>query len=64
MDLSKTVLIAIVTRMAKNLNGLHYGSASVQLRVHAGRVVDVTYAVTESTRENGTPYIKGENHER
>ncbi|GHU30304.1 hypothetical protein FACS1894172_03310 [Spirochaetia bacterium] len=64
MNANKADLSAIITKIAENLEGLKYGSASVQLRVHAGRVVDVTYTVTERTRENDTSYTKGENDER
>jgi hypothetical protein len=44
-------LAAIVTRLAENAAGLRYGTAAVSLRVHDGRIVDITYTVTESQKE-------------
>ena len=41
----------IVARLLSNVAGLKYGSVSVTAKVHDGRVVEVVYAVTESTRE-------------
>jgi hypothetical protein len=43
-------LAAIVARLAENAAGLRYGTAAVSLRIHNGRIVDITYTVTESTR--------------
>jgi hypothetical protein len=42
---------AIVVRLLANAAGVRYGSVSIMARVHDGRVVDVTYSTTESTRE-------------
>ena len=42
---------AIVTRLLANAADLKYGSVSVTAKVHDGRVVEVVYATTESTRE-------------
>jgi hypothetical protein len=44
-------LAVIVTRLAENSAGLRYGTAAVSLRVHDGRIVDITYTVTESQKE-------------
>jgi hypothetical protein len=44
-------LAAIVARLAENAAGLRYGTAAVSLRIHDGRIVDVTYIVTESQKE-------------
>jgi hypothetical protein len=44
-------LAAIVARLAENSAGLRYGTAAVSLRVHDGRIVDITYTVTESQKE-------------
>jgi hypothetical protein len=41
----------IVARLLSNVAALKYGQVSVCLRIHAGRVVDVTHTTTESTRE-------------
>ena len=42
---------AIVTRLLTNAADLKYGSVSVTAKVHDGRVVEVSYSTTESTRE-------------
>jgi hypothetical protein len=42
---------AVVARLLFNTTGLQYGQVSVCLKVHSGRIVDVTHTVTESTRE-------------
>ena len=42
---------AIVTRLLTNVAGLRYGSVSVCAKLHDGRVVEVSYSTTESTRE-------------
>jgi hypothetical protein len=44
-------LAAIVARLAENATGLRYGTAAVSLRVHDGRIVDITYTVTENQKE-------------
>ncbi|MDR0496747.1 MAG: YezD family protein [Treponema sp.] len=47
------VAVKIVSRLLTNATGLKYGSVSVTAKVHDGRVVEVLYATTESTREPG-----------
>ena len=42
---------AIVARLMTNANGLRYGSVTVSAKLHDGRVVEVSYTTTESTRE-------------
>ena len=42
---------AIVIRLLTNAAELRYGSVSVSAKVHDGRIVEVTYSTTESTRE-------------
>jgi hypothetical protein len=44
-------LAAVAARLAVNAAGLRYGTAAVSLRVHVGRIVDITYTVTESQKE-------------
>ncbi|MDR0585072.1 MAG: YezD family protein [Treponema sp.] len=44
-------LAAIVERLATNAAGIRYGTAAVTLRVHDGRIVDITHTVTESQKE-------------
>ena len=50
---------AIVARLLTNAVGLRYGSVSVSAKLHDGRVVEVSYSATESTREQGTKNDKG-----
>jgi hypothetical protein len=49
MDKSKAE--AIVVRLLTNAAELRYGSVTVTLKLHDGRVVSVTYTTTEQTRE-------------
>jgi hypothetical protein len=42
---------AIVTRLLTNAARLQYGSVSVTAKFHDGRVVEVSYATTENTRD-------------
>lgn len=48
----------IVARLLSNVTGLKYGSVSVTAKVHDGRVVEVVYALTESTREPESNSVK------
>jgi hypothetical protein len=41
----------ITERLLQNAAAVRYGSVSVSLRLHEGRIVDVTHAVTEQTKE-------------
>jgi len=45
---------AIVARLLSNAAGLKFGSVSASVKIHSGRVVDVTYTTTESMRETET----------
>ena len=49
--MSQSKAETIVTRLMSNAADLKYGSVSVTAKVHNGRVVEVLYATTESTRE-------------
>jgi hypothetical protein len=51
---------AIVARLLSNAAGLQYGSVSVTVKIHGGRVTQVSYETAESTRETET---KGADHE-
>ena len=42
---------AMVARLLTNAADLKYGSVSVTAKVHDGRVVEVLYATTETTRD-------------
>jgi hypothetical protein len=44
-------MAAIVERLTENAAGIRYGTVAVALRIHDGRVVDVTHTTTESTKE-------------
>jgi ABC-type Fe3+ transport system substrate-binding protein len=50
--MSKSKAEAIVARLLTNVAGLKYGSVSVTAKIHGGRIVDVTYTVTESMKES------------
>jgi hypothetical protein len=52
-------LAAIVARLAENAAALRYGTAAVSLRVHDGRIVDITHTVTESQKEYPESYAPG-----
>jgi hypothetical protein len=51
----------MITRLLTNTADLKYGSVSVSAKVHNGRVVEVNYSTTESTREteSNKPNDKG-----
>jgi len=49
--MSQSKAEAIVARLLSNAIGLKYGSVAVTAKVHDGRVVEVVYSTTESTRE-------------
>ena len=61
--MSKSKAEAIVTRIMSNAADLKYGSVSVTAKVHNGRVVEVLYATTESTRETDSGVLKGNGNE-
>jgi len=42
----------IVTRLLTNATDLKFGSVSVTVKVHDGRIVEVLYSTTESMRED------------
>ena len=44
-------IINIAERLCDNAKKISYGSVSTTLKIHNGRVVDVTHSTTESTRE-------------
>ena len=44
-------IINITERLCENIGKIRYGSVSATLRIHNGRVIDVTHSTTESTRE-------------
>jgi hypothetical protein len=48
---SSPQLEAVMGNVLKNLKAVNYGDVSVALKVHDGRVVSVTYSVTQTVRE-------------
>jgi hypothetical protein len=42
---------SIVNRLLEAVSNISYGSAGVTLRIHDGRIVDVTHVTTESMRQ-------------
>ena len=44
-------IAALADRLLMNAAAVKYGSVSVTLRLHEGRIVDVTHSVTEQTKE-------------
>jgi hypothetical protein len=47
---------AVANRLFENISKIRYGSASVTLKIHDGRIVDITHTVTESQREYPESY--------
>jgi hypothetical protein len=54
----------MVSRLLTNAADLKYGSVSVTAKVHDGRITEVSYSTTESTREVETNKQRYENAER
>jgi len=50
----------IVTRLLTFAAGLRYGSVTVTVKKHEGRVVAVSYSTTEHTQEQGLKKDKDE----
>jgi hypothetical protein len=44
-------IASIAKRLCENATKIRYGSVSTTLKIHDGRVVDVTHSTTENTRE-------------
>ena len=51
---------AIIARLLTNAAGLRYGSVSISAKLHDGRVVEVSYSTTESTREPSAQGVKND----
>jgi hypothetical protein len=47
---NKAPFQTIAETLAENISRIQYGETAVALKVHAGRVVSVTYSMTENTR--------------
>jgi hypothetical protein len=48
---AKQNILNIAERIFENTKKIQYGSVSATLKVHNGRIVDITHSTTESTRE-------------
>jgi hypothetical protein len=47
----KDAIIESVTRtLVESISRISFGESSVHLKVHAGRIVSITYSMTESIR--------------
>lgn len=59
--MSQPKVEALVSRLMANAAELKYGSVSMTAKIHAGRIVEVSYSTTESTREteHNKPNEKG-----
>ena len=49
--MSQSKAQAIVAQLLANTAGLRYGSVSVSVKLHDGRVVQVLYSTTENMKE-------------
>jgi len=49
--IKKQKAASIAGRLVETAGCIRFGSVSVTLKVHNGRIVDVTHTVTESSRE-------------
>jgi hypothetical protein len=45
---------AIVARFLSNAAGIKFGSVSITVNIHNGRVMNIVYSTTENTREAET----------
>ena len=52
--MSQSKAEAIVARLLSNAAGLKYGSVSATIKIHDGRVTQISYDTTESMREAET----------
>jgi hypothetical protein len=51
LNQAKQKVINIAERLCENAETIRYGSVSATLKIHNGRIVDVTHSTTESKRE-------------
>jgi len=50
-DREKQITGSIADRLFENVSKIKYGQVSVSLKVHSGRIVDITHSIMESMRE-------------
>lgn len=58
MESKSDKIEAISRRLIENASTIRYGSVAVDLRIHDGRVVDVTHRVTETLREKSNTQME------
>jgi len=51
LNQSEERVIRIAKKLCENVATIRYGSVTATLKIHNGRVVDVTHSTTESKRE-------------
>jgi hypothetical protein len=51
--------LEVTETLFRNANGITFGTASVELKIHEGRLVAVTYSTTENTRQKETDAVSG-----
>ena len=56
--MSQSKAEAIVARLLSSVAGLRFGSVSVIIKIHSGRIMQVSYETTESMREIETAETK------
>ena len=49
--MNKTKAEGMIARLLANAAGVKYGTVSVMVKMHDGRVVSVSYSTTEQTNE-------------
>lgn len=47
----KQIAEMITDRLFENVAKIKFGSVSVSLKIHSGRIMDITYTVMESKRD-------------
>ncbi len=47
----KQIAETITDRLFENIAKIKFGSVSVTLKIHSGRIMDITHSITESTRD-------------
>jgi hypothetical protein len=55
IDKANQHIINIAQWLCEEALKIRYGSVSITLKIHNGRVIDVTHSTTESTREQVKP---------
>ncbi len=51
ISIKKKRMAAVLNRLIENTKDVQFGSVSVLLKIHGGRICDVLYTTSENTRE-------------